>query len=252
MPFRFAYSALFWQHPDLEKELPAVRHNGYQGWEMRLPLDWVGSAARLQKICRTADVEVAAVCGPNVTLDIEHPNQQMCKRRIEFAADMGVQTFMTKGPGRGETETTDAELDRMAAVYEDLAAYGQTLGVTVTFHPHIRHLVNSWDEWQRFMSRLQQCRLCMDMSHSVHWGRDPVLAVDQFASTIAYVHLHDFKDGRTVELGQGPMCDYKAFMESLEKIGYDGWVTVCPGEEEGPEQEKMRINRDYLRSIGYA
>ena len=252
MPFRFAYSALFWQHPDLERELPALRQHGYDGWEMRLPLDWVGSASRLRRICREADTEVAAVCGPNVADDLHHPNQQMCKRRIEYAADLGVGLYMTKGPGRGGRDTTDADLDRMAEAYEDLALYGEKLGVEVTFHPHIRHRVDSWDEWRRFMGRLRHCRLCMDMSHAVHWGKDPVEAVEAFAPTIAYVHLHDFKDGRTVELGRGPMCDYRAFMESLEKIGYDGWVTVCPGEEEGAEEEKMRVNREYLRGIGYA
>ena len=55
------------------------------------------------------------------------------------------------------------------------------------------------------MGRLDACRLCMDMSHAVHWGYDPVQAVRDFAARIAYVHLHDFKDGQTVELGEGPM-----------------------------------------------
>ena len=253
MAFRFAYSGLFWQTPDLERELPDVRQHGFEGWEMRLPLDWVGSAARVGRLCQQAGVEVAAVCGPNVTLDLDHPNQEICKRRMEFAADLGVETFMTKGPGRGDLAgaAPDGELDRMAAVYEDLAVYGQRLGVVVTFHPHIRHLVDSWEEWQRFMGRLEHCRLCMDMSHSVHWGRDPVLAARGFAAAIAYVHLHDFKDGRTVELGRGPMCDYQAFLAALTEIGYRGWVTVCPGEEEGTEREKMRVNREFLRSIGY-
>ena len=129
----------------------------------------------------------------------------------------------------------------MAMVYEDLAVYGERLGASVIFDPHINHLVNSEGEWKRFMMRLDACKLCLDISH----------AVRDFAARIAYVHLHDFKDGKTVELRQGPMCDYPAFMAALEEVGYAGWITVCPGEATGMEEEKMRVNREYMRIIGY-
>ena len=88
MSFRFAYSGLFWKTPDLERELPAVRQHGFAGWEMRLPLDWVGPPERVRRICSRAGVEVAAVCGPNVALDLEHPNQQINKRRIRFSGGL--------------------------------------------------------------------------------------------------------------------------------------------------------------------
>lgn len=251
MNYKLAYSGLFWRAPDLAQELAALRACGWDGWEARQPLDWLGTPQRVRRLCAAAGVEVAAICGPNVALDRDGPSQQLNKRRIEFAAELGVATFMTKGPGRNGRNGTDAELDQMAAAYEDLAAHGAKLGVVVTFHPHINHLVNSAAEWQRFMGRLDKCRLCMDMSHAVHWGYDPVQAVRDFAAQIAYVHLHDCKDGRTVELGQGPMCDYPAFLAALREAGYAGWITVCPGEAKRPEIEKMQINRQYLHSIGY-
>ena len=47
------------------------------------------------------------------------------------------------------------------------------------------------------------------------------------------------------------MCDYVAFMAALEETGYADWITVCPGEAERSEEEKMRINRAYLRGIGH-
>ena len=158
---------------------------------------------------------------------------------------------MTKGPGRLDSETTDLDLDRMAAVYEDLAAYGEPLGVTVTFHPHTGHVVDSADEWKRFMTRLHRCRLCLDMSHAVHWGYDPIQAVYDYRDRISYVHLHDHKDGGNVELGEGLMCDYPAFLKALEDVGYSDWITACPGATERTDEAKMRINRTYLKSIGY-
>ena len=251
MAYKLAYSGLFWQAPDLEKELAALRDAGWNGWEARQPLDWLGTPNRVRRLCERFSVDLAAVVGPNATLSVEDPTHLINKRRIEFAADLGVETFMTKGPGRGDRQCTDGELDQMAAVYEDLAQYGERLGVCVTFHPHKNHLVNSEAEWKRFMRRLEVCKLCMDMSHAVHWSYDPVQAVRDFAAQIAYVHLHDFKDGQTVELGEGPMCDYPAFMAALQEAGYAGWITVCPGEAERSEEEKMRINRAYMRDIGY-
>ena len=251
MSFPLAYSSLHWKTPDLRRDLARLREAGWEGWEARQSLDWLGSARRVDRICRDVGVRVAAVCGPNVTLDPSDPTQEINKRRIEFASELEVPTFMTKGPGRLDRPTTDDDLDRMAAVYEDLAAYAEPLGVTATFHPHINHVVDSTDEWQRFMPKLHRCHLCLDMSHIVHWGYDPVQAVRDYPDRIAYVHLHDHKDGRNVELGEGPMCDYPAFMKALEDVGFSGWVTVCPGQSGRTEAEQMRINREYLKGIGY-
>ena len=253
MTFPLAYSALQWKNPPLESKLAALRETGWDGWETRLSLDWLGSAKRTRQLCENAGVKIAAVCGPNVTLSVQDPVQEINKRRIEFASDLEVPFFMTKGPGRQDRTTTDEDLDRMADVYEDLAAYGNPLGVTVTFHPHINHVVDSADEWKRFMTRLDQCKLCLDMSHAVHWGYDPIQAVHDFKDSLAYIHLHDYDNEKdhTVELGEGPMCDYPAFIQALESVGYTGWITACPGQTDRPDEEKMAINRSYLQSIGY-
>ena len=47
------------------------------------------------------------------------------------------------------------------------------------------------------------------------------------------------------------MCDYPAFLSALEDIGYTGWITVCPETTNVLENEKLRINRMYLKSVGY-
>ena len=253
MSFPIAYSGLQWTNPDLEQKLASLRDLGWDGWETRLSLDWLGPASRVKKLCANANVQVAAVCGPNVTLSTKDPVQEINKRRIEYAAELEVPLFMTKGPGRQDRDTTDADLDRMAEVYEDLAMFGEPLGVTVTYHPHINHVVDSAGEWKRFMPRLSACKLCLDMSHAVHWGYNPIQAVHDFKDSIAYIHLHDYdydKD-HTVELGEGPMCDYPAFLQALKNINFDGWIVSCPGNTDRTDEEKMKMNRQYLTGIGY-
>ena len=59
MSFNMAYSTLRWQLPDLEPALVALREAGWDSWEGRLPLDWLGPPSRLEaglRKRRVADV----------------------------------------------------------------------------------------------------------------------------------------------------------------------------------------------------
>ena len=253
MTLRFAYGSLPWRRQDLEPNLGRLAAAGWEGWETRESLDELGTPSRLLRICAAAGIEIAAVSGPNVSGSLAAPAHQECKRRIEFAADCGAGLYMTKGPGHGESRpSSDAELDRVAAVYEDLAAHGERLGVTVAWHPHVNHFVDSEAEWNRFLQRLRRCRLCLDMAHVVLWGFDPAQAVRDHAGCIAYAHLHDdlTRDNTAGDLGDGPMCDYGEFLRTLEQVGFDGWVVAVSGGTRDAV-ESMKINRAYLRNLGY-
>ena len=41
MEFSLAYSTLYRQSPDLEKELTLLKKSGWLGWETRQSLDWL-------------------------------------------------------------------------------------------------------------------------------------------------------------------------------------------------------------------
>lgn len=251
MSLRFAYSSLKWKEHDLVANLAALREEGFDGWETRESLDWLGTPQRLRKIVDGIGIEIAAVSGPNVPASPEDPAFKINKRRIEYAADLGVPLLMTKGPRGVNNPTPDDELRQVADMYEALARHGQSLGVTVTFHPHINHFVDSADEWKRFMPMLDACRLCLDMSHAVRWGYDPIQAAKDYGDRIALVHLHDEKDGVGADLGEGPMCDYGAFLGTVQEVGYSGWAVVCPGSTGKPDRDAISANRSYLKSIGY-
>jgi sugar phosphate isomerase/epimerase len=253
MSLRFAYSSLPWKGENLESNLERLAENGWQGWETRESLDQLGTPARILKVCANAGIEIAAVSGPNVSGQLQNPAHELCKRRIEFASDCGARLYMTKGPGHGETTpSSDEELDRIAAVYEDLAEHGEGLGVTVAWHPHVNHFVDSEAEFDRFLKRFKGCRLCLDMAHVVLWGFDPAQAVRDHADKIAYAHLHDdlTRNNTAGDLGDGPMCDYGEFLETLQDVGFDGWVVAVSGGTRD-SVESMKINRAYLRGLGF-
>ena len=250
MALRWAYSSLKWPLEDLERNLGLLVEHGWEGWETRESLDWLGTPKRLKQMCERIGIEIAAVSGPNVPMSREDHAFTINKRRIEYASDLSVRLLMTKGPGSKDHPTSDEELRRIAGLYNELARHGEPLGVTVCFHPHINHFVDSKEEWVRFMPMLDACRLCMDMSHAVRWGYDPVEATTAYADRISLVHLHDEKDGEGADLGEGPMCDYAAFLTAIQETGYDDWVVACPGGQK-PTEQSIVANRAYLKSIGY-
>jgi len=251
---RFAYSSLPWKGKDLEYNLGMLAENGWEGWETRESLDQLGTPARLRRVCADAGIEIAAVSGPNVSSAHDaQESLERCMRRIEFAAECGAGLFMSKGPAHGPVSpTTDAELDLIASHYDTLAEHGQKMGVKVAWHPHVNHFVDSEAEWDRFLQRLTTCKLCLDMAHVVLWGFEPSQAARDHANRLAYVHLHDdlTRDNTAGDLGDGPMCDYGDFLRTLEEVGFHGWIVTVSGGTRDP-LESMKLNREYLRSIGF-
>ena len=47
MSYKLAYSTLRWQNPELEPALNRLAEAGWQGWESRLPLNWMGTPANV-------------------------------------------------------------------------------------------------------------------------------------------------------------------------------------------------------------
>jgi sugar phosphate isomerase/epimerase len=46
------------------------------------------------------------------------------------------------------------------------------------------------------------------------------------------------------------MCDYGDFLRTLEEVGFHGWIVTVSGGTRDP-LESMKLNREYLRSIGF-
>ena len=112
------------------------------------------------------------------------------------------------------------------------------------------------------MSLLRKCKLCIDVSHSALWGYDPVESIRRYKEQLIYVHLQDYvsfsggngKDYQVnwVDIGGGASLDFPGIMETLKSIGFDRWITACPGQvEDRTDEERMKVNRDYLRRLGY-
>ncbi|MBI4551797.1 MAG: sugar phosphate isomerase/epimerase [Candidatus Latescibacteria bacterium] len=252
MPFKFAYSSLWWQTPDLEVVLRQMKEAGWAGWEVRQSLDWLGSAKRVKTISDRAGVPVAVVCGTGIALDGNTEMKERNKRRIDFAAEVGADTFMFMGAGRPRGRpTSDAEINALAELSDEFAEYAAQYRLDVCYHIHTSTTIDSREEWEKLMRAMKKSQLCIDVSHSAFWGYDPARAIRDFRDRLVYVHLQDYKGYRFVELGEGGLLDFAAVMRTLEEIGYNRWITVCPSSTDLPDDEKMRRDRAYLRRLGY-
>ena len=87
MPVKLAYNTLEWgPTPDLHAMLSDIKEAGWDGWEVRQPLDWLGSAERINDVVEETGVPVAAVCGQGWGFADDRVAIESNKRRIEFAA----------------------------------------------------------------------------------------------------------------------------------------------------------------------
>ena len=172
--------------------------------------------------------------------DRDRENVERNKRRIDYAAEMEADCFMfmsgPKPPGR---PVGDDDIRAAAAGAEAWAEYAAQYGLELSYHIHTNLLIDSREDWQRYMDCLNKAKLCIDVSHAQLWGFDPVEAIRHYKDKLNYVHLQDYSstsrgaDGQYnpiwCSVGEARSCDFPAIAAVLREIGYNRWVTGCPG-----------------------
>lgn len=167
----------------------------------------------------------------------------------------------------------DEQWAGMIANIKAIAAVASSYGVRAVLHPHAGGYIEFADEIERAARDIPQdiAGFCLDTGHTFYAGMDPVATLETYADRLDYVHFKDI-DAAVFErvLGerirffeacaQGVMCpigkgviDYPAIRRVLERIDYQGFITV--EQERDPRSVSgsladVRESRDYLRSVG--
>ncbi len=263
MGFKFGYSTLRWTTPDFEKLLTQLKEAGWDGWEMRQSLDWVGTPQRIRQLCDNVGLPIAAVTARGLPIHKDWAEMELNKRRIDFAAEVEADCFMFMGAAKPEGRAVEhSDIAALADVSEEWAAYAAQYDLDVCYHIHTNTTIDSINDWAKYMSLLRKCKLCIDVSHSALWGFNPIESIRRYNEALVYVHLQDYcsatggngtpYDVEWVDVGGGTVMDFPGIISTLEKLGYDRWVTACPGQVESrSDVERMSINREYLRGLGY-
>ncbi len=268
MAFRIAYCTLRWKDPDLEPALEALKAAGWDGWEGRLSLDWMGPPKRLRRICANTGMPMTVYTAAGSPDNRDWENVERNKRRIDYAAEIGVDCFMfMSGPKPEGRLVNDGDIKAAAEGADEWAEYAAQYGLELSYHIHTNLLVDSKEDWQIYMGCLDKAKLCIDVSHAQLWGFDPVEAIHHFKNQLNYVHLQDYsstsrdKEGRYLSVwcsvGEAEACDFPAIAKTLKDIGYDRWVTGCPGSLEPDSEDPLasavysKGMYEYMRGAGY-
>lgn len=269
MALWLSYCTLYWKNPDLEPALEELRKAGWQGWEGRLPLDWLGTPQRMRRICENTGMPMVVYTASGVPEDTSWENVERNKRRMEYAAAIGADCFMFMSGRKPEGRPVNEDDVKAAAEgAESWAEYAAQFGLEISYHIHTNTLIDSSEHWRLYMSLIDRTRLCIDVSHAALWGYDPVQAIRDFYPHLNYVHLQDYlsvtrgEDGRYdavwCDVGETASVNFPAIMQTLDELGYERWISGCPGRPAlGPDEspiaqaQRSRNMREYLQSLGY-
>jgi inosose dehydratase len=171
------------------------------------------------------------------------------------------------GPGRrGAQAPTPEELDTLVACATEIGKQTADLGVLACLHPHINTMVETIDEIDYVMDRLDPnvVAVAADTAHfakgnpSVRGAETMLFA--KYVDRIKYVHLKDWDptlpaeatgEGGTavirdfVELGQGRV-DLRGCIDILRKHSYPGWITIELDYTRRTPYESVAMSKLYL------
>jgi len=164
-----------------------------------------------------------------------------------------------------------------AALFDGLAETGKIVadyGLTQVVHPHVNTLIETDDEFQRFL-HASSSLFCLDTGHMFIGGTDPVAVARDHGDRVGLVHIKDvdksiserFRAGEfdwmgaiqhglfpSAGAGDAPIA---ATVRTLEQSGYAGWyvleqdVALTEGEPpagQGPVHG-VRESIEYLKSL---
>jgi sugar phosphate isomerase/epimerase len=260
-PFPIACHAIQFQgreREDPEGILKVVAEAGYDGFEGFAPQ----TAQEL--------VEVATLAA-RYGLHLINVGAPTFEQRVWFNVTLGNHAVEVPAAGRkdfGGWENTDEDYQRAAASVAEAAMFAGVFHLKGFHHAHIHTMIETQRDAEKMLAACPDLYLLLDTGHLTCAGSDSVAMVQALGPRIGHVHLKDFtaddpttwrwpgskfwEEGRFIELGDGNMgLDVPAVLEALQRVGYDGWISVELDRATRDPVEAAFQNREYLRGLGY-
>jgi len=264
-PFPVACCLITWgdeQKQNLEKCLREIKAAGYDGVESLI-------ADSVEEVLEQA--ALAARCGLKVlniyATEMFAPEAQ--RQFIRRSAALGLDRVEIWDAGRAHyrDNPTEADFVRCARDLESLADYAVSHGLRPYCHTHVGCMLETKEDVGLLMRHAPRLWLLVDTGHLLVCGSDPVAVVRDHGPRVAHVHLRDFyaepgwsrqqpepwSNAHDALLGKGNRgFSVPEFLWRLERVGYDGWISVEQGSQPGLSAGEMAwVERRYLESIGY-
>jgi len=249
---RFAYSTINWGATcDVPLALAEIREAGWGAVELfGHSLDVLGTPSAVKEVL--GDL-VPATMFAGIELPESDLQRTKLRNQVRFAAEIGADAFGLVGGGRLRYRPPSSdEYAAVARISEDLARYGQEVGVMVAYHPHVACTIETSTEIDLLLDQTEVMTLCLDASHIALVGEDPITVLDANWDRLGYVHLKDWGGGKFQELGRGTLdIDFAGFLQHLMDRKFPGWVVLEQSQSDISPLESARINAAYLTDLGY-
>jgi sugar phosphate isomerase/epimerase len=152
-------------------------------------------------------------------------------RALKLARELGANCITTEPGGpvaAGQSWT--AALLLFVEMLKPAIETAEREGVLLLIEPEPGLLIETAEQFEELMRHLDSpaVGLNFDIGHSYCVGDDPPTAIRRLARYIRHVHLEDIAPTRVHQHlipGEGAI-DFRATLDALREIGYDGWVTI--------------------------
>lgn len=202
---------------------------------------------------------LAALKAPLIVLaDAQTPQRQRLAGRV---------------PADGSDSLRPEQWKNVAKVVAEAERVAADFGLDLVFHPHVATFVETPREVAQFFDAVAATKtgLCLDTGHCLYGGGDPGTEAEKYKALLRYVHIKDInasvlKEARDKKLnfdqavgagvfsqvGKGSI-DCPAFLRTLVKNGYAGWMVVEQdvkfGETLEPPARSMAASLEYLEGV---
>jgi inosose dehydratase len=270
-------------NPSWETVLQEISQAGYKATELGplgyLPTDSQVLASKLQEngLGLIAGTIFKHLHKPEKRAEILEYTRETCKLLQAQQAKYMVVIDHVSSPRTdqaGQIETayrlpTD-QWDEMMQTITELSLICREYDIVPVVHPHAGTFIEYRDEIDRAMKDLDGdlVKLCVDSGHCRYAGINPSELIEAYQDRVEYIHFKDIDEAvleHTVAnnvdfykaIGNGVFCplgkgcvDFTQLRATLEKINYNGWITVeqdvDPAAKDNSSLENAQESRQFI------
>jgi inosose dehydratase len=268
---RIACHGITWGQTNFRTAIDVVAALGFHGFETFASVmdDYQGQKlAEFKRLLSERGLALVALYGGG-NMHVASEGDTVVARNLRIAEFLNLNGAdrLVLGPGRREAQApTPQELDTLVACATEIGKQTAAVGVLACLHPHINTVVESIDEIDYVLDRLDPAVVAVaaDTAHFAKGnpsvpGAETVLFA-KYVDRIKYVHLKDWDptlpaeatgEGGTavirdfVELGEGRV-DLRGCIDILRAHGYPGWITIELDYTRRTPYESVAMSKRYL------
>ena len=269
---KFAFSSNAFGRYSLQETCVILAEQGYQGIEVMADVPHAypphlneDDIARISEVLRAHRLEVSNINAfmHHADGDTYHPtwieqDPALRKKRIDYtlrcidlAAALGAENLSTEPGGPLEGMDRDKAVSVFLEGLSSVTERAREKNVRVLIEPEPGLLIENSRQFLRLLQHLdtEVFGLNFDVGHFFCVGEDPSALIRELKEFIYHFHLEDIAASRQhyhLQLGDGAI-DLSGVLNSIDAIGYQGFVTVELYTYEDRPEDAARGALKYLR-----